>query len=233
MHQTTQSPALAKTLAAIASLDLEPIKFKIACKDEGYGWTPEHTAQIELAYRRFLMLLARYPASQLAPTRDIDKFWHAHILDTRKYAADCQQLFGEFIHHHPYLGMRGDADVLAQAADSLEVLYRNAFGEELPGNAAAWCGSEVRADKAVAWCGSEGPTDKAAAWCGSEGPTDKAAAWCGSEVRTDKAAAWCGSEVRADKTAAWCGSEVRADKATAWCGSEVRADGSLETAASH
>ncbi|XWK89093.1 MAG: hypothetical protein U7127_03215 [Phormidium sp.] len=33
-----------------------------------------------------------------------------HILDTDKYAADCQMLFGEFIHHFPYYGLRGKGD---------------------------------------------------------------------------------------------------------------------------
>ena len=45
------------TLAEVESLDLEPIKFKIGCKEDGYGWTDEHADRIELAYRRFLMLL--------------------------------------------------------------------------------------------------------------------------------------------------------------------------------
>ena len=41
----------------VESLDLEPIKFKIGSNEDGYGWTDEHADRIELAYRRFLMLL--------------------------------------------------------------------------------------------------------------------------------------------------------------------------------
>ena len=33
-----------------------------------------------------------------------------HILDTRAYSRDCEFLFGRFLHHFPYFGMRGDAD---------------------------------------------------------------------------------------------------------------------------
>lgn len=47
---------------------------------------------------------------QLIPNGDIDRFWHEHILDTRRYVADCTELFGGFLHHYPYFGMRGEVD---------------------------------------------------------------------------------------------------------------------------
>jgi hypothetical protein len=46
----------------------------------------------------------------VVPTHDIDEFWHQHILDTRKYAEGCQNALGQFLHHFPYFGMRGDED---------------------------------------------------------------------------------------------------------------------------
>ena len=175
-------------VAEVESLDLEPIKFKIGCKEDGYGWTAEHVDRIELAYRRFLVLRAKFPQAQIAPTRDIDAFWHAHILDTRKYAADCERIFGEFVHHYPYLGLLGDQDKLQQAGDTLRELFVSEFGEDVPNNArgaaaAAWCGVEPTVDKAAAWCGGEATVDKAAAWCGNEPPMDNSAAWCGIEVK--------------------------------------------------
>jgi hypothetical protein len=216
-------------IAEIDRLDLEPIKFKIACKEDGYGWSNEHIERMEVAYRRFLKLLAQHPEKQLAPTRDIDAFWHAHILDTRKYAADCERIFGGFLHHYPYLGLRGDMDKLQGAAGTMQSLYAEAFGDEVPDNAsratsaasegqAAWCGAE-QADKSAAWCGAEHAADKSAAWCGAEHGAEKSAAWCGAES-ADKSAAWCGAEV-GDKSAAWCGAEQGASKSAAWCGAEV------------
>ncbi|WP_205588317.1 glycine-rich domain-containing protein [Helicobacter vulpis] len=44
------------------------------------------------------------------PPKDVDAFWHYHILDTQKCAQDCQEIFGYFLHHFPYFGMRGDQD---------------------------------------------------------------------------------------------------------------------------
>ncbi len=119
MQNRTATNRLEHVMAEVESLDLEPITFKIGCKEDGYGWTIEHAERIELAYRRFLVLRAKFPQAQIAPTRDIDAFWHAHILDTRKYAADCERIFGEFVHHYPYLGLLGDQDKLLQAATTL------------------------------------------------------------------------------------------------------------------
>ena len=193
MRNHTDTRRLEQTLAQIESLDLEPIKFKIGHKEDGFGWTSEHTDRIELAYRRFLVLLAKYPELQIAPTRDIDAFWHAHILDTRKYAADCERVFGGFVHHYPYLGLLGDRDKAEQAANALYGLFVSEFGEEVPnnarGSAAAWCAGEPPMNKAAAWCAGEPPTNKAAAWCAGEPPMDKAAAWCAGEPPMNKTVA--------------------------------------------
>jgi hypothetical protein len=45
-----------------------------------------------------------YPHHKIVPTWEIDQVWHHHILDTHKYAQDCQWLFGYFVHHYPYFG---------------------------------------------------------------------------------------------------------------------------------
>jgi hypothetical protein len=61
---------------------------------------------------------------------DVDTFWHYHILDTRKYAADCQAVFGQFLHHFPYSGLRGNEDAAAHeaACERMRVLYEETFG---------------------------------------------------------------------------------------------------------
>lgn len=95
----------------IAALDLEPIAFK-ACMDE--GWEIEKVDRITLDYRCFLQAVRNAPDELLAPSKDVDLFWHHHILDTRKYIEDCQNLFGKYIHHFPYSGIRGDKDAQEQ-----------------------------------------------------------------------------------------------------------------------
>lgn len=107
-HDLVESnEALEASLAKVAEIDLTMLKRKLI---EEYGWTPEHTDQVEDLYRKFLALNAAYPDRKICPTGPIDEFWHAHILDTRAYAKDCDHLFGHFLHHFPYFGMRGPED---------------------------------------------------------------------------------------------------------------------------
>jgi len=125
-------------VAAIQALDLDPIKLKLMDAEEGQGWSQEYVERMELAYRRFLTLLVRFPDETIAPTKDLDKFWHGHILDTMKYAEDCENVFGFFLHHFPYFGMRGEDDAanLRAAGKNMHSLYEREFGEALPIGAA-------------------------------------------------------------------------------------------------
>lgn len=63
----------------------------------------ELAASVEIAYKQFLYLCAKYNEEKLVPTGLIDKFWHEHILSTRKYQQDCENLFGGMLHHEPAL----------------------------------------------------------------------------------------------------------------------------------
>src|SRR5881628_461329 len=99
-----------QVIAAIQALDLDPIKFKLMDPEEGQGWSREYVNQMAIEYKRFLTLSVKYSEETIAPSKDVDKFWHGHILDTMKYAEDCQNVFGYFLHHFPYFGMRGKDD---------------------------------------------------------------------------------------------------------------------------
>ena len=117
----------------IANLDLGPIKVKLMDQEEGLGWTREQVNLAEKWYKRFLFLCLKYKTVPIVPSKTIDKFWHYHILDTRKYAEDCQDIFGYFLHHFPYFGMRGDEDAknLKDAFVHTNNLLLREFGESL------------------------------------------------------------------------------------------------------
>jgi hypothetical protein len=175
---------LQQTIAAIEALDLGPIKFKATRQEGGYGWTPEHADRIEEAYKRYLILHAKYPGLTLAPDQEVDRFWHLHILDTRKYASDCEAVFGHFVHHYPYLGLRGadDAKALQAAFQTTQALYAKEFGDEAVRAPAAWCGADndTSARREAAWCGIDEGQAPQAAWCGVDStPAPRGAAWCG------------------------------------------------------
>jgi len=115
----------------IAELDLEPIKVKLMHEESGEGWSLERANAVEFEYRRFLYLMKKFPQEQTAPLQDVDTFWHYHILDTLKYATDCQAVFGYFLHHFPYIGLRGEADEEAhhRVGERMKELYEATFGE--------------------------------------------------------------------------------------------------------
>jgi hypothetical protein len=121
----------AQDLHAIAVLDLEPIKVKLMHEESGEGWTLERANAVEFEYRRFLILMKKFPDEQTAPLVDVDTFWHYHILDTMKYAADCEAVFGHFLHHFPYIGLRGEDDEAAHVRVGMRMkeLYEDTFGE--------------------------------------------------------------------------------------------------------
>lgn len=116
----------------IAELDLEPIMFKLTQCTEGPAWTIEKAVKVSNDYRRFLVLSLKYPNCSIVPTTDIDTFWHFHILDTAKYGADCEFAFGHFLHHFPYLGLRGEEDALRlrEAFNETRALFQREFSED-------------------------------------------------------------------------------------------------------
>ena len=117
-------------MKAITSLDLDPIKAKLMHVESGEGWSAEKANAVETEYRRFLCLMKLYPQEQTAPLADVDTFWHYHILDTAKYAADCARAFGYFLHHYPYLGMAavGGESQRRAGAQRMRELYQRTFG---------------------------------------------------------------------------------------------------------
>lgn len=123
---------LAKECRAIDDLDLEPIKVKLMHKESGEGWTLEQANAVEAEYRRFLYLMKIFPTEAVAPLMDVDTFWHYHILDTAKYAQDCDTVFGYFLHHFPYVGLRGSDDLAAheRMGERMRTLYQETFGEQ-------------------------------------------------------------------------------------------------------
>lgn len=114
----------------VQALDLEPIIFKLVNPDDGQGWPVAKADVVAKEYRDFLTLAHLYPEKNIVPSKSVDKFWHAHILDTQKYQEDCQQLFGRMLHHFPYFGMRGEEDArnLKQSGEETRALFKSHFG---------------------------------------------------------------------------------------------------------
>src|SRR3569833_945382 len=111
-------------------LDLANESKKLEDPEEGKGFTPEQSARAEREYRRFLALHLMHPQADIVPCHLVDDIWHQHILDTIAYREDCDAIFGRFLDHFPYFGMRGDDDAqdLFDAYEDTLVRYEAAFG---------------------------------------------------------------------------------------------------------
>lgn len=117
---------------SVAKLDLEMVKMKLQEKDEGLGWSLEQCESAEIEYKRYLHLCVKH-GKGVVPNRIMDYMWHFHILDTIAYVKDCDKLFGGYMHHYPYFGMRGnnDAKDLENSFYKTKDLYFDSFGEEI------------------------------------------------------------------------------------------------------
>ena len=160
--------------AAFEALDLAPIKMKLMHVESGEGWSALRADAVETEYRRFLFLMKKYPDAEASPTVDVDIFWHYHILDTMKYARDCEAVFGYFLHHYPYVGIGAGAndDDHAAGGQRMREIYEAEFGAARAANDAyAYCAAPGKpgeaANSSFAYCAAPGKA--ACAYCAAPG----------------------------------------------------------------
>jgi hypothetical protein len=232
MTQQANKKTPEQMVEAVFALDLDPIKFKLMDKKEGHGWTREEADRHELEYKRFLALVAKYPDDVITPDTNVDKFWHGHILDTMKYAEDCQNVFGYFLHHFPYFGMRDEEDAanLAEASANTRRLYQQEFGSTAAGDAAycarstdaAYCARAVSQADSSYCARAAGPVtaEPSMSYCArATAEAGKQAAYCAAPQ-----ASYCARAAgKADQQASYCAATASsycarsAGKSEAYC----------------
>jgi hypothetical protein len=89
----------------IAAIDLESIKCKLCCSEEGENWTPEHCETAEIEYKRFLQLYLRYGPG-IYPNPDMYTMWQYHQSEPMNYRNDCMAMFGHLPPDFPVAGLR-------------------------------------------------------------------------------------------------------------------------------
>ena len=175
----------------------------------GEGWTREYADSIGLAYKNYLTMLVKYQdhAEEILLSRDVDEFWHTHILQTIKYTEDCERVFGGFLHHSPHVGERSPADMERRSvlAEKTRRLYEVEFGGS-QGAEAAWSGDAVKAGNAT--------FSNAAIQAGR-------AAFSNAAIRADSAA-FSNAAIRAGN-AAFSNAAIRAENA-AFSNAAIRAE---------
>src|SRR5262245_54405304 len=206
--QLTTRP-LGQVLAAIQALDLEPVKGRLMDPVRGEGWTREYADSIEVSYRNYLTMLVKYPADaeDIALSEDTDEFWHTHILQTIKYAEDCQTVFGNFLHHSPhleeitpeYMGRK------TASAEKTRQLYEREFGAEMD---AAWAGNVIKADNTASSGARIGAVDAASSGARIQATN---AASSGARIRAESVAS-SGARIQATNAAS-SGARISVGKA--------------------
>lgn len=130
----------------LVDIDLSPIFFKMQCEGEMLNGEAINFEVAERTYLRFLTLHLIHPKRTIVPNELIDLVWHYHILDTRKYAEDCERIFGYYLHHDPYFGIGSNESYEAnqRAWKETQVLWAAEFGEPLLGAANPCASTDCR-----------------------------------------------------------------------------------------
>lgn len=110
----------------IQRLDLNYIIVRMIDKK---SWSPVDAEATVRKYKNFLILKIIYPQLSCVPTSEIDEIWHEHILHTKNYMRDCEQIFGHFLHHNPSDGSDDDKELLAALYNKTKQLYEEHFQE--------------------------------------------------------------------------------------------------------
>jgi hypothetical protein len=117
--------SLRKELIALRKrLDLSKVVKKTA---ENYKWNREQTAYAVEQYIHHWYICINHPGQAIAAISYAgDLLWHQHIIDTQKYATDCQSILGRFLGHLPIYGKPSAQEKAAYEAT--QALYLEAFG---------------------------------------------------------------------------------------------------------
>lgn len=117
-----------KAFKEIDELNFSMLKLKLMDKEEGESWTYEECDNAEWKYKMFLKLILLYPKEKIVPDKEVDTFWHYHILDTKDYIRVTNKIFGYYVHHNPYFGLNGNSSELSISFKKTIELYKKHFG---------------------------------------------------------------------------------------------------------
>jgi|HubBroStandDraft_6_1064221.scaffolds.fasta_scaffold511100_2 hypothetical protein len=162
---------MATTHSELPTLSVDLVRAARRSEDLSRDRSVEDLASAVDRYLKWLRLIALHPEVPIAPTRDIDRMWHLHMLHPRAYADDCQRILGFLLDHDG--GFGADAEempVLQRVFEETSALWESEYGEPYIGGAgdgmtkcARNCVSRCqRACKTVDSAPERHPTDAAA-----------------------------------------------------------------------
>jgi hypothetical protein len=214
---------VARMWQVIDALDFERIKAKLLHRRDG-KWDAETITRAERGYRQFLKLSAKNPAFAVVPSEEVDEFWHAHIIDTRRYAHDCEQIFGFVLHHNPYVGIDGPEDearLLELAAATAELMVRE-FGQayaETAGSRAkpAYCAMASGSQAKPAYCAMASGSQAKPAYCATASGSQAKPAYCATASGSQAKPAYCAMASGSQAEPAYCATASGSQAKPAYC----------------
>lgn len=90
-------------------------------------WEMQEAMHCLKLYKNFLFLQKKHYPDMLVPSREIDEFWHNHILYTKNYFQDCLNIFGHYLHHEP-ASPNEDSSILIKDYLKTKQFYLDEFG---------------------------------------------------------------------------------------------------------
>ncbi|REF26092.1 uncharacterized protein DUF1399 [Xenorhabdus cabanillasii] len=126
-------------LKKMESVNFENIIKKITKKHPNIArvWTEEGARDAVEQYKKFMFIVYKYENGDayIAPSIEVDEIWHHHILDTKNYKKDCENIFGYFVHHFSYFpSSKNEEDTFKSMNNHFmktQELYFKEFGEHM------------------------------------------------------------------------------------------------------
>jgi len=127
----TSTISLSSARAYIDKLDLDYIvEFMCSERYPLPRWSLSDATHCCQLYKNFLFLSKKHLPEFLVPTREIDEFWHNHILYTKNYFRDSLAIFGHYLHHDP-ASPEDNAELLVNGFLKTKQYYLKEFKQPL------------------------------------------------------------------------------------------------------
>lgn len=121
---------LQTTTPTLPVLSTDLIAASYRSDDFPQDWSRAQRERSFERYLRWLLLKQLNPKTRMAPTRDIDLFWHLHMLSPVAYHRDCMKLFGRLLDHDGGFGKGpGEKTQLITVFCETAALWEATFGD--------------------------------------------------------------------------------------------------------
>lgn len=126
----TPQPRCAAAAPAAIDISTDLLRASYRSDDFPKDWSDQQRARSLGRYQRWLGLKLANPNARLAPTRDIDLFWHLHMLSPVAYFRDFKRHFGRLIDHDGGFGKDpSEVEELKQVFEQTARLWEATYGE--------------------------------------------------------------------------------------------------------